>query len=81
MRKALFIIILLVSILIISGCDKVSDPQYNVDKSACNSCGDCISICPRDAIEVGADGKAIIDQTKCNQCGKCIAICPQDAIY
>lgn len=63
------------------GCDKVNNPEYNVDKSACNSCGACVNVCPRDAIEIGEDGKAIIDQTKCNQCGKCIAVCPEDAIY
>jgi len=81
MRKVISIVILLVSILILLGCDKVNDPQYNVDKSACNSCGSCISICPRDAIELGPDGKAIIDQTKCNQCSRCIAVCPENAIH
>ncbi|MDP8203574.1 MAG: 4Fe-4S binding protein [Candidatus Tenebribacter mawsonii] len=80
--KRIWIILILIVITIISiGCDKVNNPEYNVDKSACNSCGACIGICPIDAIEIGADGKAIIDQTKCNQCGKCIAICPEDAIY
>ncbi len=81
MRKIALILILIMILLVYIGCDKVSNLEYNVDKSACNSCGACIGICPRDAIEIGEDGKAIIDQTKCNQCGKCIVICPEDAIY
>ena len=78
--KKIWLIIIFIIIIIIS-CDKVNNPEYNVDKSACTSCGACVGICPKDAIEIGEDGKAIIDQTKCNQCGKCIAICPEDAIY
>ena len=81
MKKIGLILILIIILFICIGCDKVSNPEYKVDKSACNSCGACISICPKDAIEIGEDGKAIIDQTKCNQCGKCITICPEDAIY
>ena len=81
MEKIGLILILITILFIYIGCDKVNNPEYNVDKSACNTCGACIGICPRDAIEIGEDGKVIIDQTKCNQCGKCIAICPADAIY
>ena len=81
MKKFGLILILIIIFLIYVGCDKVSNPEYNVDKSSCNSCGACVGICPKDAIEIGEDGKAIIDQTKCNQCGKCIAICPENAIY
>lgn len=62
-------------------CEKVNNPEYNVDSSACNACGDCLDVCPKDALEFGPDGKAIIDQTKCNQCGNCLTICPQNAIY
>ena len=80
MKKKLLIILLL-GILLFIACEKVSNPEYNVDASSCNACGDCIQICPVDAIEFGTDGKAVIDQTKCNQCGKGITICPQDAIH
>ena len=79
--KKIILLIILLGILIYIGCDKVSNPEYNIDASACNACGECIHICPMDAIEFGPDGKAVIDQTKCNQCGKCITICTKDAIY
>ncbi len=79
-RIAAYLIILLL-ILIVWACDKVSNPQYHVDSTSCNACGECIQVCPVDAIEFGSDGKAVIDQTKCNQCGSCLTACPKDAIY
>ncbi len=81
MKKIGIIFFLIVIFVSIISCEKVSNPEYNVDKIACNACGNCINICPQDAVEIGEDGKAIIDQTKCNQCGKCITVCPEDAIY
>ena len=80
MRK-IFAFIVLIAIVLYVGCDKVSNPQYHVDQSACNACGRCIQVCPVDAIEFGPDGKAYIDQTKCNQCGQCITVCPKDAVH
>ena len=79
--KSRIILLLILLILIYLGCDKVANPQYNIDPASCNSCGRCLQICPVDAIEFGVDGKAVIDQTKCNQCGQCILICPQDAVH
>jgi len=79
--KKLIILIVLFGIFLYIGCDKVSDPEFNIDKSSCNACGNCIQICPADAIEFNAEGKAVIDQTKCTSCGKCITICPKDAIH
>ena len=79
--KKNIIAFIIIGFLIFISCEKVSNPQYNIDLSSCNSCGMCIQVCPVDAIEFGPDGKAIIDQTKCNQCGNCITICPKDAIH
>lgn len=81
MKKITIYLIILVLILVIWACDKVSNPQYQVDTSSCNSCGECIQVCPVDALEFGSEGKAVIDQTKCNQCGSCLLVCPQEAIY
>jgi len=51
-----------------------------IDQSLCIGCGDCISICPMDAIIL--DKKASIDPDKCVECGVCSRsrICPVDAI-
>lgn len=51
-----------------------------IDQSLCFGCGDCITICPMDAIVL--DNKASIDADECVECGVCSRsrICPVDAI-
>ncbi len=53
---------------------------YEVDQNNCNGCGECIRVCPNDAIYWNNQGKAVINQAKCTQCGKCVAVCPNSAI-
>lgn len=49
-----------------------------VDPAGCTACGDCVLICPADAIEIGA--AAVINDVVCIGCGHCIAACPEGAI-
>ena len=79
--KKFGVFIVLFVLLFYIACEKLADPEYNIDTSSCNACGNCMQICPADAIEINAAGKAVIDQTKCTSCGKCITICPKDAIH
>ncbi len=50
-----------------------------IDRDKCTGCGDCVNICPVDAIYM-KNGKSEIDMEKCISCGKCHDICTQDAI-
>jgi ferredoxin len=50
-----------------------------VDHSKCNGSGECIKVCPLDAIEL-VDGKAVIDHERCDLDGICIPACPNAAI-
>jgi ferredoxin len=79
--KTLILILVLAGVLFSIGCERVANPEYNVESAACISCDRCVEVCPVDAIEYTSDGKAFIDQTKCTQCGKCLLVCPKDAIY
>ena len=45
----------------------------------CVSCGSCASVCPLEAISMGADHYAI-DADKCAECGSCADQCPVEAI-
>lgn len=45
----------------------------------CTKCGNCISVCPQEAIKEGAD-KCEIDSDKCVDCGLCADECPVSAI-
>ena len=49
-----------------------------VDPDGCNTCGECVLVCPADAIDIGV--KAVINEDTCIGCGHCIAACPEGAI-
>ncbi|OQX88820.1 MAG: hypothetical protein B6D65_05345 [candidate division Zixibacteria bacterium 4484_93] len=53
--------------------------KAKIDKAKCTGCGDCVSVCPVDAIEI-VDGKAEIDEPKCIGCAICANKCPEGAI-
>ena len=47
---------------------------------ACLGYGDCIKVCPRDAICTNDKGVATVDPRKCIGCGLCVEECPNDLI-
>jgi heterodisulfide reductase subunit A len=54
-----------------------------VHGDACTACGDCLTVCPYDAISIGADGDrrvAVVSPTGCKGCGGCVPLCPENAI-
>ncbi len=46
----------------------------------CLGFGDCVRVCPFDAIYMGEDGIPVVDPEKCTACGKCIEACPKNII-
>lgn len=52
-------------------------PVINID--LCTGCGQCIDVCPVDAISI-VNRKAIIDESRCNGCHACVSACPKSAI-
>ena len=50
-----------------------------VDSEKCTGCGECIEVCPLDAIAM-KDEVAVIDQDECGDCGSCVDACPSEAI-
>jgi ferredoxin len=53
--------------------------MWQVDRERCTGCGDCLDICPVEAIFMHAD-KAAIDADTCIACEACVKACPQGAI-
>ncbi len=53
------------------------------DHSSCIKCGDCIKICPADALSFSKnrDKKVEINHKKCIRCYCCHEVCPADAIF
>jgi NADP-reducing hydrogenase subunit HndC len=53
---------------------------YEIDEVECVGCGQCVEVCPVDAI-TGETGEAhVIDPEVCIGCGQCVQACPIDAI-
>ncbi|AQT69470.1 Ferredoxin III [Anaerohalosphaera lusitana] len=51
-----------------------------IDESKCNGCGDCVTACAENAIEI-IDGKAkLVSEIYCDGLGACLGHCPMDAI-
>ena len=48
---------------------------------ACVGYGDCVTVCPADAISIDAQKRvAFVDWEKCIGCGMCVKTCPRDLI-
>ncbi len=52
--------------------------MYQV-KDGCPGCGNCLAVCPVDAITPNGLGVTITD--KCIDCGVCVSACPIGLIY
>ena len=50
-----------------------------VDVEKCTGCGECVELCPVEAITLESE-KAVIDQENCTDCAACVAECPTEAI-
>ena len=50
-----------------------------VDAMKCSGCGDCVAVCPVDAIKI-VRHRAVVDPEKCINCGLCANACPRQAI-
>ena len=46
------------------------------DINVCNQCGECIEICPAQAIYRNKNGVVMIDKNKCVHCYACAGFCP-----
>ncbi|WP_418791856.1 DUF362 domain-containing protein [Phosphitispora sp. TUW77] len=52
--------------------------QALVDKEKCIGCGQCVDVCPVEAIKI-ENGIAVVSD-ECIECGACESECPENAI-
>ena len=74
-KKTIFLILLLLTISVFAL--KIS--IIYVEANSCVGCGDCVLVCPVDAIQL-IDGKAVIDAKVCIECEICVKSCTYNAI-
>jgi len=43
----------------------------------CIGLGDCVKVCPFDALSMGENGLPVVDKSKCVGCGNCAKACPK----
>ena len=52
--------------------------SINIDKNKCIGCGDCVDVCPVEALSIENE-KAVVND-ECIDCGACVNTCPEEAI-
>jgi len=50
-----------------------------IDRVKCNLCGECIPVCPTNALSI-IDSEIKVNAISCINCGACIDVCPMQAI-
>ncbi len=53
---------------------------YAINPDVCMSCGECLEVCPAQAITETASGQYEIQPALCTACGMCAETCPAQAI-
>lgn len=51
-----------------------------IDEEKCTGCGECVEVCPTEAISVNENEKAVVNEEECTDCGTCVDTCPNEAI-
>lgn len=51
-----------------------------IDAETCTGCGDCVEVCPTEALAMRDNLAVVADPEACNYCGYCEPICPVGAI-
>jgi len=46
----------------------------------CLGFGDCVEVCPFDAIRMGENGVPVVDPDACTGCARCVEVCPKRII-
>jgi ferredoxin len=61
---------------------KAAKPHRYIDEGLCIGCGECVPLCPMDAIHLESEVFSWIDPHECAECGTCLRadVCPEDAI-
>ena len=61
------------------GVVTISPEKAYVIPDKCDSCWECVKVCPTRAIELVPSG-ATVNSISCVGCGLCVPVCPKDAI-
>lgn len=49
-----------------------------ISKEKCTGCGDCVDVCPVEAVSV--ENKKVVINEECIDCGACVNMCKHEAL-
>ena len=52
----------------------------NIDLDLCNACGNCVALCPVQAVELVNNKAVVVRPDVCTYCDVCETFCPEGAI-
>lgn len=55
---------------------RVSEKEGGFEINVCNQCGQCIEVCPVEALYRNKQGVVMLDKKKCVGCLMCVGFCP-----
>ncbi len=73
------IVLMIAVFILLASMLAISKSGIFVESNDCVGCGDCVKVCPVDAVQI-IDGKAVIDADKCILCEICVQACTYNAI-
>ncbi len=76
LRKGILILVL----VLLAAAVATGGTRYWVEPDKCSGCGDCLVVCPVEAIVI-EDGTSHIIPEACINCGLCQGVCTYDAIH
>lgn len=62
-------------------CIRISSENDGIKIIACSQCGECIDICPVQAIYRDDNGVIRINKKDCVGCFMCVGFCPEGAMF
>lgn len=62
-------------------CIRIKEKDTENVITSCTQCGECIDVCPVEAISRDKNGIVRIDKNKCVGCFICVGFCPELAMF
>jgi anaerobic carbon-monoxide dehydrogenase iron sulfur subunit len=60
---------------------KILKTESGFSANICNQCGECINVCPVEALSRNARGIVILNEKTCVGCLSCVGFCPTQSMF
>lgn len=51
-----------------------------IDPDRCDSCGECVDVCPADVLLADNETTLVVDPDQCLGCESCVSVCEKEAV-